>query len=329
MYIDPHVLALRSESDDSSNRGSTLDSRTDDSEGSPSRIFLRSLESSNPLIPSDTSVAAETTPTAAVHARKQPSLISSHIGIFLSSIVGLCACLIFFYWLHGCFKVGGPARPRALTRSNPATPRPGILDRLRRYWSEARAERRRRLLAKRAKRAKRAKKRLGPCRCHLQAQASENAYPVCDAGPAVELRNYGALGGVGGVSMPPHVLGGAHIRETSYNWDPSMPRRYSDAMFYMAHSPADAGLQTVDITSQREIGATEPSAFSGLTMPARSFMRCGRRWMSGRPDEEAYFVERTIGYPIQPEAGLFADDGSRTPPPRYEEMYIDGSRRAF
>lgn len=100
-------------------------------------------------------------------------------------------------------------------------------------------------------------------------------------------------------------------------------------MFYAPHATADAGMQTVDITSQREIGATEPSIFSGLTTPARSFMRSGRRWMGGGPDEEAYFAERTIGCPTQPEVGLFDNEGLRTPPPRYDEMYIDGSRRAF
>ncbi|KFY62488.1 hypothetical protein V496_04576 [Pseudogymnoascus sp. VKM F-4515 (FW-2607)] len=324
MYIDPHVVTLRSESDNPSSLESTLDSRTDDSGGSTPRISIRSLESSHPLIPTDTSIAAETTPTPAVHARKQPSLISSHIGIFLSAIIGICACLIFFYWLHGCFRVGGPARPRTLTHSNPASPRPGILARLRRSWSEARANGRQRLLAKRAKRAK---ERMGPCGCHLQARDPQNAYQLRDAGPAIELRNYGGLGGLGGLNMPLPVLGGAHIRDPSYEWGPSSC--HSSAMFHAPHATADAGMQTVDITSQREIGATEPSIFSGLMTPARSFMRSGRRWMGGRPDEETYFAQRAINYPTQPEVSLFDDEGLRTPPPRYDEMYIDGSRRAF
>ncbi|OAF61401.1 hypothetical protein VC83_02043 [Pseudogymnoascus destructans] len=159
MYIDPYVLALKTESDDPSNLGSILYSRTDD-EGSLSHTIIRPLESSHPLIPTDTSVAAETTSTtAALEPRKQPSLISSHIGIFLSSIIGICACLIFFYWLHGYFKVGGPVRPRAPTRSNS----PGIPNRLLRYFSQAKAEGSRILSAKRAQKAK---ERQGPCSCH-------------------------------------------------------------------------------------------------------------------------------------------------------------------
>jgi hypothetical protein len=308
MYIDPHILALKS--DDPSILGSTLDTHNDD-ESSLSHTIIRSLESSHPLIPTDTSLAADDTPsTADVHPRKQPSLISSHIGIFLSSIIGICACLIFFYWLHGCFKVGGPARPRGLTRSNPGSPRLGIMTRLRRYFSRATTEGRRRLTAKRAKQTK---DRHGPCGCHWQD--CENAYPVRDAGPAVELCNYGAPGGMTGLNMPPPVLGGAPIRASSYNWDPSMPRRYSNAMFYTSHVPA--------------VGTTEPGIFSGLTMPARSFMRCGGRSIGGRPDEETYFMGQTRGCPTPLGGGLFADDGLRTPPPKYEEMYTDGSRRAF
>ncbi|OBT76457.1 hypothetical protein VF21_04007 [Pseudogymnoascus sp. 05NY08] len=205
MYIDPHILALKSESGDPSNPASTLYTRTDD-EGSFSHTVIRSPESSHPLIPTDTSLAADDTPTTAdVHPRKQPSLISSHIGIFLSSIIGICACLIFFYWLHGCFKVGGPARPRGLTRPSSSSPHPGILTRLRRYFSKAQAEGRRRLATKRAKQTK---DRHGPCGCHCQD--SENAYPLRDAGPAIELCNYGAPGGMAGLNMPPPVLGGAH-----------------------------------------------------------------------------------------------------------------------
>ncbi|KFY22911.1 hypothetical protein V493_06236 [Pseudogymnoascus sp. VKM F-4281 (FW-2241)] len=309
-----------SESDDPINLGSTPDSRTADREEPPSPAVLRSLESSHPLIPTDTSAAAETIPTRpAMHARKQPSVISSHIGIFLSSIVGICACLIFFYWLHGCFKIGGPARPRALTRSSSASPRPGILSRIRRYWSDARAEGRRKLATKGAKKAK---ERPGPCGCHWQARRPENVLPVRDAGPATELRNYSALGGIGRPDMPQPVLGGAHIREPSYHWDPTLPRLYSP------YQPVDASVQTVDIASQDRV--VQPSIFSGLTMPARSFTGSGRRWMGTRLDEDSYFMDRPRDYfPAQLEEGLFADDGLRTPPPRYDEMYIDGSRRAF
>ena len=163
MYIDPHVLNRRAESDDPSIIRSALDSRSADIDDSPSHISIRSLESSHPLISTDTSAAAETIPTtAALHARKQPFLISSHIGIFLSAIVGLCACLIFLYWLHGCFKVGSPTRPRILTGTNTASLRPGILDRLRQYLSGARAEGKRKLTTKRAKEKTR------PCGCHRQ-----------------------------------------------------------------------------------------------------------------------------------------------------------------
>ncbi|OBT66216.1 hypothetical protein VE03_04316 [Pseudogymnoascus sp. 23342-1-I1] len=352
MYMDPRVGTRRPESDDPSSPGSTVDS---DSGDSPSHILLRSPESSHPLIPTDTSLATEATPPPAMHPRKQPSLISSHIGIFLSAIVGICACLIFFYWIHGCFKLGSPARPRALSRSNPASPRPGILARLRRYWSEAREDGRQKSVAKRERRAK---ERMGPCGCRCQAQAPENAYQARDAGPAVELRNYGALGGMGGLFMPQPprgagpagelrnydvldgglnlpqpVLGGAHLRSPSYQWGPLSCRGcrgYPGSLFRAPHASADAGMQTADITSQREVGAADSGIFLGLRTPARSAMRTGRQYIGSRLNEEAYLAEqRAAGRLSQPGVDLFDDEGFRTPPPRYDEMYIDGSRRAF
>lgn len=50
--------------------------------------------------------------------------------------------------------------------------------------------------------------------------------------------------------------------------------------------------------------------------------------MGGRADEETYFMDRARGYPTPLGGALFADEGLRTPP-KYEEMYTDGSRRAF
>lgn len=311
MYIDPHILALRPE----------LDDPTTDGEDSPSHLFLRSLKSSDPLIPTDIyAAAAEATPTElAVKTRRQPSLISSHIGIFLSAIVGLCACLIFLYWLHGCFKVGGLARPRSLN-PNLISIRPGIFERLRRYLSEARAGARRRLAARRAKKVK---ERSGACGCYCPTHAPENPYPVCDAGAAVELREYSGTNDVRGVSVPQPVFAGPHVNEPLYHWD---PMHYARSAYFPTQAPADTDFQDVDITSQRESGI-----FSGLTTQVRSLMRSWGRWMGGGsgPGEETYFMERTGAYPTPPEACLFADDGLRTPPPKYEESYRDGSTRAL
>lgn len=149
----------------------------------------------------------------------------------------------------------------------------------------------------------------------------ENAYPVCDAGPAVELREYSTTNGVRGPSVPQPVFAGPHVNEPLYHWD---PMHYARTAYFPMQAPTDTGFRDVDITGQRESGI-----FSGLATPARSLMRSGRRCMGGGlgSGEETYFMERAGTYPAPPEACLFADDGLRTPPPKYEESYRDGSTR--
>ncbi|KFX97176.1 hypothetical protein O988_04990 [Pseudogymnoascus sp. VKM F-3808] len=328
----------RFESDDPIDLGSTLDSRSTDTEGLPSDILSRSLESSQPLIPTDTpavAAAADTTPV--MQARKQPPFVS-HVGIFLSALVethnhptaispfagaatgsggeirdegavgrgsqpkaGLCG-----FWVSDLL-IPDFEQPWEIDFGKPAhyassldimLDAPGS-------WRE--------MAPKKAE----AKETLPPCGCHLQAQqaqqvqqtqqtqqaqqAQQNADAVRDACLAVDERTHNALCGFEGLSIPePAVLGGVDLRDP-VNVDhpysmfrPPWERGYVNAM------RADAELRNE---------GDRRNAYGYPILPHQPFM------------PEVYY-----NHPV---VDLFAEERTRTPPPRYDEMHRDGSRRAM
>ena len=325
MYIDPRILNTRSRSDVLSKFESTLDSRHTDIAASPSHTSLQSIESAQPLVPTDS--PAEITPNITAHSRKTPSLVSSHIGIFLSAIVGICACLIFLYWLHGCFNLGPPARtrPSAAAALAPLS-RPGILSRLGKFGRDTQAKLGRKSIKNRLRKER-------PHGSHWNA--SGNSHSLHDASPTMEMRSHGVMSGIPGLNLPEPVLGSAHCQVPSSHWQPYWPRRCADGVLYAPRASANAVSRPSDITATNQ-GRSEstrlsnrlPGLVSFVMTPARTLVRSERRWTGPRTHEESYFIDRTRGcYATQTELGTYADDWLRTPPPQYEEMCRDDLRR--
>jgi hypothetical protein len=124
---------------------------------------------------------------------------------------------------------------------------------------------------------------------------------VRDACLAVDERTHNALCGLEGLSMPePAVLGGVDLRDP-VNVDhpysmfrPPWERGYVNAM------RADAELRNE---------GDRRNAYGDPILPHEPFM------------PGVYYNH--------PEVDLFAEERTRTPPPRYDEMHRDGSRRAM
>ncbi|KFY13499.1 hypothetical protein V492_03229 [Pseudogymnoascus sp. VKM F-4246] len=297
MYIDPRVFHLKS------------DDTTIDDGGSLPREFTRSLESSHPFISSDVASAVETPTGPAVLPRKQPSLISSHIGIFLSSIIGICACIIFLYWIYGCFKPGGAGRPLGLRPAHLTNPPLGTWGRIRRYFRAAMEKRRQIAIGKKAAKARRKN-----CSCNLEVQTALCAYQLGDPVPAMRLQQY-TFGNMGTVYLPQSAQGGTDFSQPC-GWD--MTRRFSDSMFLTSNAYHSGGYQDFDTRRDRDIRAARLSVWDDLTVPQRSVTRSGRHSIGGRPNDDGYFTERNRA-PVQSQQSP-VNDIPRTPPPKYEDI---------
>lgn len=267
-----------------------------------------------------------TNPTSAatVQTRKPPTIISSHIGIFLSALVALCVSLIILYYLHGCFnRRPAPGRRSASAPAPaPAAPkREGLFGRvfgLRRDRGDAENKWPRVAVMERR-----------PTRNRFNCTELTRAWWEPDLG--VEMSSRDLNDDIPEYSLPQSALGcersGVWTSRCQNTDSRSQPQRPSAT----ANCTPPVDNATTGQRGNRRGGTLEryPSFIPFVRMPTRASRRNERsRARTANVEGNCSVGQAAASNTAQVVGDLEVDVEARTPPPRYEDRGKDELRDA-